>query len=286
MASAEAVAHQPVAIANIVYGGRMGNVRVGDGWKFIARGPIGATGREMYEAAGRALNLPLGEQPELVERLEVGLRVAAWIWTREKRCNPLADKLHGGKPDKQELATIILITERINGGRNGLDDRVARYARARNVIKGDSRPWPAQRPPEPEEVEQWLSGDKDSRVPAQQSTPAASEDTKTQTTTVNASEVKETSGNAESGAPENDFQKLLRNDAIKASAKTNSVRGLKLLWRPATALVTMIQAGNLFALTGTVLAIVVVIVLLCLYQKEIRSGLSSLKRFIVDYFTK
>lgn len=286
MASAKAVEHQPAAIANIVYGGRMGNTRPGDGWKFIARGPIGATGREMYEAAGRALNLPLGAQPELVERLEIGLRVAAWIWACDKRCNSLADQLHGGKPDKQELATIIRITERINGGRNGLEDRVARYARARDVITGDSRSWPDERAPEPEEVNKWLSDGKDLSIPAQQSTPGASGDTKTETTTVNASQAQETSGNAEPAASENDFQKLLRNDAIKTSAKTNSVRGVKLLWRPVAALIAAIQAGNIFAISGTVLAVVVVIVVACLYYKEIRSGVSSLIHFIVDYFTK
>lgn len=133
VSAARAFQHRPELIANRVYGGRMGNNRDGDGWKYIARGPLGITGRDMYRRAGAALGLDLENYPELAEGYEQGFRVAAWIWAVEKGCNELADQLRG-TADKRELQTITAQTKRINGGTNGLSDRWLRYGKILRAV--------------------------------------------------------------------------------------------------------------------------------------------------------
>jgi len=110
--------HAPERLANFVYGGRMGNgaYESGDGWRYHGRGPIQLTGGENYRKCGRALNLALVEQPDLLLEPKHGSRAAAWYF-REHGCNEVAD-------DVEEC------TQRINGGAHGLDDRRERYARA------------------------------------------------------------------------------------------------------------------------------------------------------------
>jgi putative chitinase len=112
--------HAPERLANQVYGGRMGNgpYESGDGWRYRGRGPLQVTGRDNYERAGIALNLPLVEQPELLEEPEHGAAAAVWFFT-DRGCD--------GK-------TLEAATRRINGGLHGLDDRRERYERAQRAL--------------------------------------------------------------------------------------------------------------------------------------------------------
>ncbi|WP_200902894.1 glycoside hydrolase family 19 protein [Pseudomonas fluorescens] len=112
-ALAAQVARKPEQIANIVYGGRMGNTLPGDGWKYRGRGLIQLTGANNYRAAGSALGLDLINHPELVEQPDTAALVAGWFW-QSNGLNELAD---AGQFDK--------ITRAINGGLNGQVDRVA-----------------------------------------------------------------------------------------------------------------------------------------------------------------
>lgn len=121
-ASASAAARSPEQIANIVYGGRMGNVNAGDGWKYRGRGLIQLTGRENYRQAANALGLELLVHPELLERPGEAAIVAAWYWA-DRGLNTLAD---AGK--------LEAITRKINGGVNGLVDRQERYLLAAKVL--------------------------------------------------------------------------------------------------------------------------------------------------------
>lgn len=115
------------AIAERVYGGRMGNgpEGSGDGWRYRARGVIGLTGRDNYAAEGEALGLRLLLFPDRAQDPDVMFRVAGRFW-RERGLNALAD-LHSQSGFKA-------ITRAINGGTNGLGDRVLRWRRACEVL--------------------------------------------------------------------------------------------------------------------------------------------------------
>lgn len=88
--SSAACARQPEKIANIVYSGRMGNIRPGDGWRYRGRGLIQLTGRANYAAAGAGLALSLEDNPELLEQPEHAAMSAAWWWS-DHGLNELAD---------------------------------------------------------------------------------------------------------------------------------------------------------------------------------------------------
>ncbi|GFM48948.1 glycoside hydrolase family 19 protein [Pseudomonas cichorii] len=94
----------------------------GDGQLYRGRGLIQITGRANYAACGEALGLDLINHPELLEQPEHAAMSAAWFWDRA-RLNGLADK-----------EDFLLITKRINGGTNGLEERQAFYKRALKVL--------------------------------------------------------------------------------------------------------------------------------------------------------
>jgi len=112
-------AHQP-QIANLVYGGRMGNAAEGDGWKYRGRGLLQITGRENYTKCGTALKLDLVSTPELLVQERHAARSAAWFFAL-RGC-----LLYSGD--------IVRVTQIINGGQNGLADRKVRYSRAQAAL--------------------------------------------------------------------------------------------------------------------------------------------------------
>lgn len=109
----------PKAIANKVYGNRMGNggEGSGDGWKYRGRGPIQLTGRENYQAFGDALGVDLVEYPNLAAYPDIGTQIACRYW-QTRGCNLKAD-----------AGDIRGTTKVINGGYNGLKDREATWRR-------------------------------------------------------------------------------------------------------------------------------------------------------------
>ncbi len=106
------------------YEGRedLGNTVPGDGRKYCGRGLIQITGRANYAKCGEALGLDLISHPELLELPQHAAMSAAWFW-KQKGLNDLADR--------DEFNTI---TRRINGGLNGLQDRLEIWKRAREVL--------------------------------------------------------------------------------------------------------------------------------------------------------
>ena len=119
---ATAAARKPEQIANIAYGGRMGNTAPGDGWKYRGRGLIQATGKTNYAACEEALGFDLITHPELLEQPQYAALSAAWYWS-VNGLNTLAD-----------AGDLTKITRRINGGLNGQADRQALYDKALKVL--------------------------------------------------------------------------------------------------------------------------------------------------------
>ena len=111
LADARPYAHNPEALANRVYGGRMGNTRPGDGWRFRARGPIGLTGFDNYTFVGDLIGQDLTVMPELMEQPRYALEATIAWW--EDR---IPDSMLGD-PER--------VTRRVNGGLIGLADRQA-----------------------------------------------------------------------------------------------------------------------------------------------------------------
>jgi putative chitinase len=115
------------------YEGRrdLGNTQRGDGVRFKGRGRIMITGRANYAAMAKALGLDLIGHPELLTKSPHS-ELASGQWWSDHGCNAFCDR-----------DDFVGLTRRINGGTNGLADRQALYARAREVardlVPGD--PW-------------------------------------------------------------------------------------------------------------------------------------------------
>jgi putative chitinase len=105
---------------------RLGNTPQadGDGQKYRGRGLIQITGRDNYRTCSLGL---FGDDrllfiPELLEKPQWAAESAAWFW-EQKGLNELADR-----------DQFNSITRRINGGLNGLEDRLQLWARARALL--------------------------------------------------------------------------------------------------------------------------------------------------------
>lgn len=122
---AQKYSHNPQAIANKAYANRMGNgdEASGEGWKYRGRGPIQITGKDNYTECGQGIGADLVNHPELLEGPVCGAMSAAWFWNN-RNLNQFADE-----------DEFVKITKRINGGINGLTDREAFWARAKEVLQ-------------------------------------------------------------------------------------------------------------------------------------------------------
>lgn len=96
----------------------------GDGQKYRGRGLIQITGHDNYLRCSQGLfgDARLLALPELLEQPQWATESAAWFW-QQNGLNELADR--------DQFNTI---TRRINGGLNGLEERLQLWARARAVL--------------------------------------------------------------------------------------------------------------------------------------------------------
>ena len=114
-------ARNPERIANRVYGGRMGNTAKGDGWKYRGRGFIQLTGKANYEAFYKDSGIDVVSNPDLAARPDIAAQIAVWYWNKKVK-----SKVPGG---------VKAVTKAINGGTNGLQDRIEKTEKYSNLVK-------------------------------------------------------------------------------------------------------------------------------------------------------
>ena len=102
------------AIANKIYGGRMGN-DAGEGYAFRGRGFTQLTGKANYAEAGKDLGLDLVNNPDLASDPANAAKIAAWYWKKKK------------VGDAAQKGDVAGATKKINGGAIGLAERQKKY---------------------------------------------------------------------------------------------------------------------------------------------------------------
>ena len=116
--------------AQLRYEGRadLGNTLPGDGFRFRGRGLIQTTGRANYRHLRDRLRKggyrcpDFEQEPELLEEPQWAALSACDYWEMRK-CNEAAD-----------ACNFEMVTRLVNGGLNGLDDRLNRWERAKRVL--------------------------------------------------------------------------------------------------------------------------------------------------------
>jgi len=128
-ALANAHARNPEKIANHVYANRMGNgpESSGDGWKFRGHGFIQLTGRSNHTSFYNSLGLGIDAGLAYIKTLDGALESSCWFW-KTNGLNAFADRID-----------IEGATRRINGGTNGLKDRIGYVRKALLVLEEDGK---------------------------------------------------------------------------------------------------------------------------------------------------
>lgn len=122
------------------YEGRhdLGNTHALDGIRYKGRGLIQITGRNNYQWLSNSFNIDFVNSPEKLggknasvcspEQLEFAARSAGWFW-KNNDLNAVADKIDLSQPIDEEtnLGFYRLLTHKINGGYNGLNDRISKF---------------------------------------------------------------------------------------------------------------------------------------------------------------
>lgn len=100
----------------------LGNNKLGMGPKYRGRGIFQLTGYFNYLAFGKRIGIDLANLPEKAAEPEIAVTLACLYWA-DRKLNPIAD-----------ADNTVLITRKINGGRNGLDDRIANVTRLKALF--------------------------------------------------------------------------------------------------------------------------------------------------------
>jgi len=106
------------------YEGRqdLGNTHKGDGPRYKGRGLLQLTGRANYADYGKALGVDLVNNPTLAAQPALSLKIACEYW---KRHDINADC------DRDDAQAV---TRKVNGGLNGLSDRIAFTQKAKTAV--------------------------------------------------------------------------------------------------------------------------------------------------------
>lgn len=108
----------PAAVANIVYGGRLGNREAGDGFKYRGRGYLQITGRNIYKEISKVVGVDLEADPDRILEPEINAKAAVYFflsYTAELR--------------KRGPLDLVAANRSLNGGIVGLSDMRSTYDR-------------------------------------------------------------------------------------------------------------------------------------------------------------
>lgn len=106
------------------YEGRkdLGNTEPGDGKRYKGRGIIQLTGRYNYRKFGKMVGIDLENNPELAADPTMAVRIALEYW------------FASGAHNAALLCDFVKTTRLINGGTNGMNDRLIWLERARKLV--------------------------------------------------------------------------------------------------------------------------------------------------------
>jgi putative chitinase len=107
-------AHNPRMIADIAYGGRMGNAPPpsDDGWNYRGRGLSQTTGKDAYEQLMKVTEIDVITNPGLLSDPQYTLKLGVADFVELCGCLPFAEK-----------GDVLNTTKHLNGGTNGLAER-------------------------------------------------------------------------------------------------------------------------------------------------------------------
>ncbi|EPL9887856.1 glycoside hydrolase family 19 protein [Klebsiella pneumoniae] len=131
-------ARHPENLGNYVYANRMGNgdEASGDGYKYRGRGMIQLTGKDAYISFSRKHNQMNSDDIQdfsanphlLIDEVEYGVESAFvyWIQKTNRQGVHLCEIARTGN--------VETVTQIVNGGQNGYDDRLARFNRVAPLL--------------------------------------------------------------------------------------------------------------------------------------------------------
>lgn len=126
-ATADKYARNAEKIGNKVYASRMGNgdEASGDGYKFRGRGYIQLTGKDNYKSFSDFIGEDCVSNPDLVSD-KYPLASAAFFFNKNKLWD-ICDKGHSHD-------IVVAVTKKVNGGVNGLDDRLSKFDTFKSIL--------------------------------------------------------------------------------------------------------------------------------------------------------
>lgn len=157
LADAKPYAGNPQALANKVYGGRLGNGgKPNAGWLYRGSGALQTTGFDNFAEVEKATGLPVTKNPDMLRKPDLAVKAALIFWQR-RGLNGVAD--------------IEKVRRVINGGAHGLAEVKAALARAQKLELAVPAKWPveASKPvaapdtaaKQPDAPQPWLHSDND-----------------------------------------------------------------------------------------------------------------------------
>lgn len=146
-AAAAPYVRNPKLLANLVYGGRLGNVAANDGWDYRGSGDKQTTGKYNFSVVEKEAKIPCVANPEILRTHPGALKSATVYW----RVHKLARFT--------ETANIDGLTKAVQGGTGGLADRRRYTQRALAHISGRAPATAPQKAPRRDWIGKGLMND-------------------------------------------------------------------------------------------------------------------------------